>query len=148
MGLQEPFIALKNKFAKHCLIGIINRVLKKENLEMAVKKKDKSDQILKKLEVHDKNFKVITNKLEEHDRKFIEHDKKLDVITKKLEEHDQMFGEFRNKFSDILTGQDKIIKELETAREDRVFAIAKDKDQDRRLNGLEDRVQKVEAKIS
>jgi erythromycin esterase-like protein len=111
------------------------------------KKKDKSDQILIKLGEHDKKFEGITKKLEQHDRKFIEHDKKLDVITKKLEEHDQMFGEFRNKFSDILTGQDKIIKELETAREDRVFAIAKDREQDRRLDGLEDRTQKLEAKV-
>lgn len=104
---------------------------------MAEKKKDKSDQIL--------------IKLGEHDRKFIEHDKKFDAITKKLEEHDKRFNEIENKFdkkfSDLLSGQDKIIKELEIAREDRVLAIGKDREQDRRIDSLEDRTQKLEAKV-
>jgi hypothetical protein len=76
---------------------------------------------------------------------------KLDRILNKLEEHDKKFeemgGRFDGKFNDVLTGQDKIIKELETAREDRTFAIGKDRDQDRRLDGLEERVQKVEVKV-
>ena len=107
---------------------------------MAEKKKDKSDQILKKLEDHDRKFDLI-------DKKFDVIDKRFDMVEKKLGEHDRTFGEFRNKFSDILTGQDKIIKELEIAREDRVLAIGKDREQDRRLDGLENRTQKVEAKV-
>jgi hypothetical protein len=46
---------------------------------------------------------------------------------------------------EILDGQDKIIKELETAREDRTLALGKDREQDRRLDSLEGRRQKVEA---
>ena len=105
---------------------------------MAEKKKDKNDQILEKLG--------------KHDQKFIEHDKQFVVITKKLEEHDKRFDtleiKYDKKFNEILSGQDKIIKELEAAREDRVFAFAKDKEQDQRLNNLEDRMQKIEVKVS
>ncbi|OGB90188.1 hypothetical protein A2625_04315 [candidate division WOR-1 bacterium RIFCSPHIGHO2_01_FULL_53_15] len=72
---------------------------------------------------------------------------KVYQILNKLEEHDKNFDEMRMKFNDVLTGQDKIIKELETAREDRTFAIGKDREQDRRLDGLEERVQKVEVKV-
>ena len=46
---------------------------------------------------------------------------------------------------EILDGQDKIIKELETAREDRTLALGKDREQDRRLDNLEERMQAVEA---
>jgi hypothetical protein len=49
--------------------------------------------------------------------------------------------------SGVLSGQDRIIKELETAREDRTLAIGKDREQDRRLGTLEQRVEKVEVKI-
>lgn len=48
---------------------------------------------------------------------------------------------------EILGGLDKISGELEKMREDRVFAQGKDREQDRRLDGLEGRMQKVEAKI-
>jgi len=85
---------------------------------MAEKKKEKLDLIL--------------NKLDEHDRRF--------------DEYDRRFDEFSGKFGEILTGLDKIMKELEKAREDRVFAKAKDDEQDRRLGGLEERVEKIEAK--
>ena len=47
-------------------------------------------------------------------------------------------------FDRILTGQDKIIRELEKAREDRIFAFAKDKEQDSRLDNLDGRVKKLE----
>ena len=109
---------------------------------MAEKKKDKSDQILSKLEEHDRKFEGIAKKLEEHDRRFGELNLKFDRKTSDLE------NKFGQKFNDLLTGQDKIIKELESAREDRVLAIGKDREQDRRLDGLEDRTQKLEAKVS
>ena len=114
---------------------------------MAEKKKDKSDQILIKLGEHDRKFIEHDKKFDAITKKLEQHDKQFEGITGKLEEHDRIFGEFRNKFSDILTGQDKIIKELEIAREDRVLAIGKDREQDRRLDGLENRTQKVEAKV-
>ena len=47
-------------------------------------------------------------------------------------------------FDKVLTGQDKIIRELERAREDRIFAFAKDKEQDSRLDTLDGRVKKLE----
>jgi len=57
----------------------------------------------------------------------------------------QVREEFRDKFDRVLAGQDKIIKELENGREDRVFAVGKDREQDRRLDGLEVRVGKLES---
>jgi hypothetical protein len=48
---------------------------------------------------------------------------------------------------DILDGQDKIMKELETARQDRNLALGKDREQDRRLDNLEGRMQTVEARV-
>ena len=47
-------------------------------------------------------------------------------------------------FDRLLTGQDKIIRELEKSREDRIFAFAKDKEQDSRLDNLDGRVKKLE----
>lgn len=55
-------------------------------------------------------------------------------------------GDLNRRFDEVLTGQDKILKELEKAREDRVFATGKDREQDRRLEDLEGRAQKIEAK--
>jgi len=66
----------------------------------------------------------------------------------RLDGHDRNFEEIRSKFSDVLNGQDKIMKELEKAREDRIFAVAKDRKQDERLEGLEGRTQKIEAKVA
>ena len=68
-----------------------------------------------------------------------EKKERLDQILSKLAEHDR-------KFDEVLTGLDKVMGELEKAREDRVFAKAKDDEQDRRLGGLEERVEKIEAK--
>lgn len=51
------------------------------------------------------------------------------------------------KFDKVLSGQDRIMKELEKARGDRVLAKGKDDEQDRRLDGLEGRVQKIEVKV-
>lgn len=49
--------------------------------------------------------------------------------------------------NDVVTRLDKVMGELEKAREDRVFARGKDKEQDRRLEDLEGRAQKIEAKV-
>ena len=53
--------------------------------------------------------------------------------------------EIKDKFDQILKGQDKIIGDLEKAREDRVFAVGKDREQDGRLDELDGRVKKLEA---
>jgi hypothetical protein len=75
---------------------------------------------------------------------------KLDKILEKLEEHDRRLAT-KDDLSvlkrDILDSQDIIIKELERAREDRVLALGKDREQDRRLEGLEKRVAKIEVKV-
>lgn len=62
------------------------------------------------------------------------------------EELNAKFDGLSVKFDRLLSGQDKIMGELEKAREDRVFAQGKDREQDRRLDGLEQRVGKIEAK--
>jgi len=69
---------------------------------------------------------------------------KLDRILDKLFEHDKKFeegkcelGSFRNE---VLTGLDKVMGELEIAREDRQIAKAKDDE-------IERRQEKVEAKV-
>jgi hypothetical protein len=75
---------------------------------------------------------------------------KLDRILEKLVEHDNKFAtkdDLGTLRKDILDSQDIIIKELERAREDRVFALGKDREQDRRLEGLEGRVAKIEVKV-
>src|SRR3989339_926726 len=48
-------------------------------------------------------------------------------------------------FDRLLTGQDKLMCELEKAREDRIFAFAKDREQDSRLDNMDVRVKKLEA---
>ena len=48
---------------------------------------------------------------------------------------------------EIMDSQDKIIKELESARQDRTLAIGKDREQDRRLDSLEGRVARVEERV-
>ncbi|MBN3033879.1 MAG: hypothetical protein JW873_07280 [Candidatus Saganbacteria bacterium] len=57
----------------------------------------------------------------------------------------QVREEIKDKFDRVLTGQDKIMKELEKAREDRVFAVGKDREQDGRLDELDGRVKKLES---
>jgi len=104
---------------------------------VAEKKSEKLDRILKKLDEHDKKFDEIGGRFEAIGGKFEAMEGRFEA----------MEGRFDGKFNDVLTGQDKIIKELEAAREDRTFAIGKDREQDRRLNGLEERVQKVEVKV-
>jgi hypothetical protein len=76
---------------------------------------------------------------------------KLDKILDKLIEHDQMFEELKQnnirRHDEILGGFDKVMSELEKAREDRIFAKAEDDRQNERLDGLENRVEKVEARV-
>lgn len=69
---------------------------------------------------------------------------KLDYVLEKLHEHDSKFEKIDNRFDEVMGGLDKVIGELEKAREDRVFAVAKDREQDRRLDGLDVRVKKLE----
>jgi len=104
---------------------------------MAEKKKNKLDLILDKLTAHDK--------------KFAAQDQKFDNIIGKLIKNDEKFDELDNKittkFSDVLGGLDRVMGELETARQERVFAKAEDDRQNLRLNDLEGRAKKVEVKI-
>ena len=95
----------------------------------------------------DKLDKIII-KLNEHDEKLSEHDIKFDKIFDKLTEHDKRFDKMEQKmnekFGEMSTGLDKIINELEKAREDRVFARAKDRDQDRMIEDIDKRVKVLE----
>jgi hypothetical protein len=47
----------------------------------------------------------------------------------------------------VRTGFDKVMKGLSDAREDRILASGKDRDRDRRIDGLERRMHKVEEKV-
>lgn len=112
---------------------------------MAITNKD-----IEKLKEHfatkedlDNKFKEVHSVLEKHStallnqtNKLLEHDGKFDLMNEKID----------GKFDQVLTGLDKIVGELEKAREDRVFAKGKDDEQDRRLGSLEGGTQKVEAK--
>ncbi len=49
------------------------------------------------------------------------------------------------RHSEVMTTLDKLMKEKETAQEDRIFAKAKDNEQDQRLDGSEARLGKLEA---
>lgn len=66
-------------------------------------------------------------------------DKMKEVFANK-EQIDRKFEEMNKKFDKVLIGQDKIMGELEKAREDRIFAKAKDDEQDSRLLHLEAKV--------
>lgn len=48
---------------------------------------------------------------------------------------------------EVLTRLDKIMGELEKAREDRIFAKAKDDEQDKKIDSLDLRVKKIEVKV-
>ena len=108
---------------------------------MADKKKGKLDQILSKLEEHDrrfdnhdKRFDKIESSLSKQATKFLEVDDKLGRIDAKID----------SKFNQVLTGQDKVMGELERAREDRKLAKKKDDEQDQQLDGLDKRVKVLE----
>ena len=53
-------------------------------------------------------------------------------------------GDLKGMKNEVMTTLDKVMDELVKAREDRVFAAGKDREQDRRLDGLESRVGKLE----
>jgi len=111
----------------------LNRFATKEDLNRFATKEDMDARFKEVQSVLNKQAAAIlnqTNKLLEHDGKFDEMNEKID-----------------RKFDLVLTGQDKIIKELEKAREDRTLAIGKDKEQDRRIESLEGKVQKIEDKV-
>lgn len=89
---------------------------------------------------------AITNKDIEKLKEVFATKQDLERFATKQELNDK-FGSLNDKFSEVLAGQDKIIKELETAREDRTLAVGKDRDQDRRLDVVEGRVAKIEQKV-
>jgi hypothetical protein len=97
----------------------LNRFATKEDLNRFATKED-----LNKLETK------VFDKFAENDRRFDEIDNKID-----------------KKFDQVLSGMDKVMGELVKAREDRVFAKAKDDEQDLKITRLEERVQNVEVKV-
>lgn len=115
---------------------------------MAIKKKGKLDQILDKLTEHDEKFKGIDARFDQQDKKFdkmadklLEHDEifgniagRFDQVDRRFDEMDDKLGGFRNE---ILTGLDKVMGELEKAREDRELAKEKDDELERRLEKVE-----------
>jgi len=103
-----------------------------------VKKKEVSmDVVLKKLDEHDQWLDRIEKKLADHDRRFDRIDAKFDVIDAKFDKVDA-------KFDEVLTGIDKIMAEIERSREDRVFSVAKDREQDGKIEILDKRVKVLE----
>lgn len=61
---------------------------------------------------------------------------------------DKLKGAFATKedHREVMTTLDKVMDELLKAREDRTFAVGKDREQDRRLEGLEHRGGRIEAR--
>lgn len=55
--------------------------------------------------------------------------------------------DFKQYKTEVMNGLDKVMDELVKAREDRTFAVGKDREQDRRIDSLESRMEKVEAKV-
>jgi hypothetical protein len=108
------------------------------------KKKSKLDQVLEKIGSLEKGQQALVTDvgsiktiLGNHGLQFLKQDRKL-------EEMDSKIG---RKFDEVLIGQDKIVKVLEIARNDRKLAKKKDDEQDRETNGLKDRVKKIEDKV-
>jgi len=68
------------------------------------------EEILKRLEEHDRKFNEIMTRLKEHDKKFneimirlSEHDRKFNEILKRLDEHSHRLEEHDKKFNEIMT---------------------------------------------
>jgi phage-related minor tail protein len=104
---------------------------------MAEKKKSKIDQVLDVLKEHGEILNRHSAALLNQTNKLLEHDRKFEETNENI----------NRKFDQVLNGQDKIIGELEKAREDRKLAKKKDDEQDRETNGLKDRVKKIEDKV-
>jgi hypothetical protein len=80
--------------------------------------------------------------------------KRMTITNKDIEKMKEVFvtkedfdKKLDDKFKEVLSGQDRIIKELETARQDRILAVGKDRDQDRGIEDLKGRVKRVEDKV-
>jgi hypothetical protein len=55
--------------------------------------------------------------------------------------------EAKKQHDEVMKTLDQLMKEKETAREDRILAKAKDRDQDRDIEDLKGRVRKIEDKV-
>ncbi|PIS29056.1 hypothetical protein COT42_06395 [Candidatus Saganbacteria bacterium CG08_land_8_20_14_0_20_45_16] len=104
---------------------------------MAEKKKSKLDQILNKIDSLEKGQQEIKQALENQSLRLLNQDLKFEEMDRKID----------RKFDEVLTGQDKIVKELEIARNDRTIAKKNDDDQDIKLGSLEIRLKTVEEKV-
>ena len=100
---------------------------------MAEKKKSKLDQILNKIDSLEKGQQEIKQALENQSLRLLNQDLKFEEMDRKID----------RKFDEVLTGQDKIVKELEIARNDRTIAKKNDDDQDIKLGSLEIRLKTV-----
>jgi hypothetical protein len=65
----------------------------------------------------------------------------------KLKEVFATKDELKQYKTEVMNGLDKVMDELVKARGDRTFAVGKDREQDRRIDSLESRMEKVEAKV-
>ena len=75
---------------------------------------------------------------------------KMAITDKDIDKLKEVFAtkeELKDQNNKVVTRLDKIMGELEKAREDRIFAKAEDDRQNLRLDGLEGRMKKVEVKI-
>ncbi|MFA6431341.1 MAG: hypothetical protein WCV91_03025 [Candidatus Margulisiibacteriota bacterium] len=104
---------------------------------MAKKKEVSMDVVLKRLDEHDQRFDRLEKKLGDHDRRFDKIDAKFDKI-------DAKFDKIDAKFDEVLTGIDKIVGEMEKSREDRIFSVAKDREQDGKIENLDKRGRELE----
>jgi hypothetical protein len=73
--------------------------------------------------------------------------KDVDKIVERMKEVFETKEDAHKKHDEVMQSLDALMKEKETAREDRVFAKAKDDEQDREISDLKNRVKKVEEKV-
>ncbi|MFC1511118.1 hypothetical protein ACFL5U_01870 [Candidatus Margulisiibacteriota bacterium] len=66
-------------------------------------------------------------------------------MTKNNDKLDQILENQNRRFDDVTNTLDKVLGEIEKVREDKVFAQAKDREQDKRIDNLDNRVKVLES---
>jgi chaperonin cofactor prefoldin len=99
--------------------------------------------IKKKSDLNDPATKSDLFKLENRlDSRIDSLENRMGSFESRMDTFDVKLTDFRNE---MLTNFDKVFKEFKKIREDRVFAIAKDRKQDRQIENLDKRVKILES---
>lgn len=76
------------------------------------------DEILRRLEVHDKKFNEILERLDEHSKKLESHDRKFNEILERLDIHQKRLEVHDGKFNEVLERLDRHEEEIIRLREE------------------------------